>query len=73
MYHIVLNRFFDPAVVWVDEPPEPVARHDDGSGTPWVLLALSTEEEARGVVEYVTELLDQGREAAVLFNPALVT
>lgn len=69
MYLIVLNRFFDPAVVWVDEPPEPVARHDDGSN----LLALSTEEEARGVVEYVTELLDQGREAAVLFNPALVT
>ena len=69
MYLIVLNRFFDPAVVWVDEPPEPVARHDDRSN----LLALSTEEEARGVVEYVTELLDQGREAAVLFNPALVT
>jgi len=69
MYLIVLNRFFDPAVVWVDEPPEPVARHDDGRN----LLALSTEEEARGVVEYVTELLDQGREAAVLFNPALVT
>ena len=69
MYLIVLNRFFDPAVVWVDEPPEPVARHDDGRN----LLTLSNEEEALGVVEYVTELLDQGREAAVLFNPALVT
>jgi len=69
VYLIVLNRFFDPAVVWVAEPPEPVARNDAGNN----LLTLSTEEEARGVVEYVTELLDQGRDAAILFNPGLVT
>jgi len=69
VYLIALNRCFDPAIVWVDEPPDPVSPHDDGR----YLLTLSTEEEARGVVQYVTELLDQGRDAAILFNPGLVT
>ena len=30
MYLIALNRFLDPVVVWLDEPPQPTAPHDGG-------------------------------------------
>ena len=70
MYIITLNRFLDPVIVWVDECPEPTGTaHDDGQH----LLALSTSEEARDVANHVLDLLDYGREAALIFQPSLVT
>ena len=70
MYLITLNRFLDPIVVWVDERPEPAdACHDDGRH----LLALGTYEEAHDVATQVLQLLDEGRETALIFNPSLVT
>ena len=69
MYLITLNRFLDPVVVWVDERPEPSGtRHDDGQD----LLSLHTPEEARDVAHHVLQLLDEGREAALIFQPSLV-
>ena len=69
MYLIVLNRFLDPVVVWVDEPPDPTTPHDAGQN----LLALGTYEEAHDVATQVLQLLDEGREAALIFRPSLVT
>ena len=69
MYLITLNRFLDPMVVWVEEPPDPTTPHDDGQH----LLTLYTYEEARDVASHVLQLLDQGREAALIFRPSLVT
>ena len=70
MYIITLNRFLDPVVVWLDEPPNPAGMtHDDGQH----LLTLSTPEEARDVAHHVLQLLDEGREAALIFRPSLVT
>ena len=70
MYIITLNRFLDPVVVWLDEPPNPAGMtHDEGQH----LLTLSTPEEARDVAHLVLQLLDEGREAALIFRPSLVT
>jgi hypothetical protein len=69
MYIITLNQFLDPMVVWVDELPDPTAPHDNGQH----LLTLSTYEEARDLATHVLQLLDEGREAALLFQPSLVT
>ena len=70
MYIITLNQFLDPVVVWVDERPEPAGtRHDDGQN----LLTLHTPEEAHDVAGHVLQLLDEGREAALIFQPSLVT
>ena len=69
MYIITLNQFLDPVVVWLDEPPDPTTPHDDGQN----LLTLHTPEEARDVASYLLQLLDEGREAALLFRPSLVT
>ena len=70
MYLITLNRFLDPIVVWVDERPEPAGtRHDDGQN----LLTLYTPEEAHQVANHVLNILDYGRDAALLFEPSLVT
>lgn len=69
MYLVTLNHFLDPVVVWVDELPDPTAPHDDGRN----LLTLSTPEEARDVAHHVLQLLDEGREAALIFRPSLVT
>ena len=69
MYIITLNRFLDPVVVWVDEPPDPAGTaHDDGRD----LLTLSTPKEARDVAHHLLDLLDYGREAALIFRPSLV-
>ena len=69
MYLIALNRFLDPLVVWLDEPPQPTAPHDDGQH----LLALDSYEEAHDVARQVLQLLDEGREMALLLRPSLVT
>ena len=70
MYLITLNRFLDPVVVWVDERPEPSeTRHDDGRN----LLTLSTPEEARDVANHLLNILEYGRDAALIFEPSLVT
>ena len=69
MYLIALNRFLDPVVVWVDAPPDPTTSHDAGQN----LLALGTYEEAHDVATQVLQLLDEGREAALIFRPSLVT
>ena len=70
MYIITLNQFLDPVPVWVDEPPDPAGTvHDDGQH----LLTLSTPEEAHDVVTHLLTLLDHGREAALLFEPSLIT
>lgn len=70
MYIITLNRFLDPVVVWVDERPDPTGTaHDDGQH----LLTLSTPDEARDVANHVLDLLEYGREAALIFQPSLVT
>mgnify|MGYP001582024876 CR=1 FL=1 len=69
MYIITLNRFLDPMVVWVDKTPDPTAPHDDGQH----LLALGTYDEAHDVAGHVLQLLDEGREAALIFRPSLVT
>ena len=70
MYLIALNRFLDPVVVWVDERPDPAGTsHDDGQN----LLTLHTPEEAHDVASQVLQLLDEGREAALIFQPSLVT
>jgi hypothetical protein len=37
------------------------------------LLALGTYEEAHDVATQVLQLLDEGRETALIFNPSLVT
>jgi len=67
MYIISLNRFLDPVVVWLDEPPAPTAPYDDGRH----LLALRTYEEAHDVASHVLQLLDEGRETALIFQPSL--
>jgi hypothetical protein len=69
MYLITLNQFLDPVVVWVDKTPDPTAPHDDGQN----LLTLYTPEEAHDVANHVLQLLDEGREAALIFRPSLVT
>ena len=69
MYLIALNQFLDPVVVWLDDPPQPTAPHDDGQH----LLALDTHEEADDVARHVLQLLDEGRETALIFRPSLVT
>jgi hypothetical protein len=69
MYHIVLNQFLDPAIVWLDELPKPTSPHDAGQH----LLALRTVEEARDVADQVLQLLDEGREMALILRPSLVT
>ena len=68
MYLIALNHFLDPVVVWLDEAPQPTAPHDGGQH----LLALDSYEEAHEVARQVLQLLDEGREAALLFQPSLV-
>ena len=70
MYIITLNHFLDPVVVWLDTVPEVEGTtHGDGQR----LLTLSTAEEARDVAHHVLQLLDEGREAALIFRPSLVT
>ena len=69
MYIITLNQFLDPVVVWLDEPPDPTTPHDDRQN----LLTLHTPEEAHDVANHVLQLLDEGRDAALIFNPSLVT
>jgi len=69
MYIITLNQFLDPVVVWLDEPPQPTAPHDDGQR----LLTLGSCEQAREVASQVLQLLDEGREAALVLRPNLVT
>ena len=69
MYLITLNQFLDPVVVWVDEPPIPAGPHDDGQN----LLTLYTPEEAHDVANHVLQILDEGREAVLIFRPSLVT
>ena len=69
MYVIALNQFLDPAIVWLDEPPDPATPHGPGQH----LLMLRTYEEARDVAGHVLQLLDEGREAALIFQPSLVT
>ena len=70
MYLITLNRFLDPIVVWVDQSPEPAGTgHDDGQN----VLTLYTPEEAHDVATQVLQLLDEGRDAALIFHPSLVT
>ena len=69
MYLIALNQYLDPVIVWLDEPPDPTSPHADGQH----LLALRTYEEAHDVASHVLQLLDEGREAALLFQPSLVT
>ena len=69
MYIITLNQFLDPVVVWLDDPPDTTAPHDDGQN----LLTLHTPEEAHDVANHVLQLLDEGREAALIFRPSLVT
>lgn len=69
MYLITLNCYLDPVVVWVDETPVPGSRHGNGQS----LLALHTYEEAADVAAQVLQLLDEGRESAILFHPSLVT
>ena len=69
MYLITLNRFLDPVVVWVDDPPDPTTPHVDGQN----LLTLYTPEEAHDVANHVLQLLDEGRDAALIFNPSRVT
>ena len=68
MYIISLNRFLDPVVVWLDELPDPTAPHDEGQH----LLALRTYEEAHDVASQVLQLLDEGRETALILRPSLV-
>ena len=69
MYLIALNQFLDPIIVWLDEPPDPTSPHDAGQH----LLALHTYDEAHDVAGHVLQLLDEGREAALIFRPSLVT
>ena len=69
MYLIALNRFLDPVVVWLDGAPQPIAPHDSGQH----LLALDSYEEAHDVARQVLQLLDEGRETALLLRPSLVT
>jgi hypothetical protein len=70
MYIITLNCFLDPVVVWLDEPPEPAdTRHDNGQH----VLTLASPEEAQDVASHLLQLLDEGREAALVFRPSLVT
>jgi len=68
MYIISLNRFLDPVVVWLDEAPQPTAPHDGGQH----LLALDSYEEAHDVARQVLQLLDEGRETALLLRPSPV-
>lgn len=69
MYLIALNRFLDPVVVWVDDLPDPTTHHNEGQH----LLSLPTYDEARDVAHHVLQLLDEGREAALIFQPSQVT
>ena len=69
MYLITLNQFLDPVVVWVDDPPKPTALHDDGQN----LLTLYSSQEAHDVANQVLQLLEEGRESALIFRPSLVT
>ena len=69
MYLITLNRFLDPVVVWVDDPPKSTAPHDDGQN----LLTLYSSKEAHDVANQVMQLLEEGRESALIFRPSLVT
>jgi hypothetical protein len=70
MYIITVNCFLDPVVVWLDEPPEPAGI---GHGNGQHLLTLATSEEAHDVANHLLQLLDEGREAALVFQPSLVT
>ena len=54
MYVIALNQFLDPAIVWLDEPPDPATPHAPGQH----LLVLRTYEEARDIV---VRPLERGR------------
>lgn len=69
MYIITLNQFLDPVVVWLDEIPA-VEGTTHSTGQP---LTLPTSDEARDVAHHVLQLLDEGREAALIFRPSLVT
>lgn len=69
MYIITLNQFLDPVVVWRGGIGGIVDPHDDGQN----LLTLYTTEEAHDVANHVLQLLDEGREAALIFRPSLVT
>jgi len=69
MYVIALNPFLDPVVVWLDELPQP-ATPQAAAQHP---LALRTYEEAVDLAGHVLQLLDEGREAALIFQPSLVT
>jgi len=69
MYLIAMNQFLDPVIVWLDEPPDPTSSHNAGQH----LLSLHTYEEAHDVARQVLRLLDEGREAALIFRPSLVT
>lgn len=68
MYIITLNHLLDPVVVWLDEQPTLPSPPNSGQG----LLTLHTFEEARDVAHHVLQLLDEGREAALIFQPSLV-
>jgi hypothetical protein len=70
MYIITVNQFLDPIIAWVDERPEPAGSHNDDGHH---LLVLSTYEEASDVAGHLLQLLDEGREAALIFQPSLVT
>jgi hypothetical protein len=70
MYIITLNCFLDPVVVWLDQLPDSTGTsHDNGQH----LLTLATPEEAHDVANHLLDLLDYGREAALMFEPSLVT
>jgi hypothetical protein len=69
MYLIALNQFLDPVIVWLDEPPDPTS----ACSSEQHVLALRTYEEACDIAGHVLQLLDEGREAALLFQPSLVT
>ena len=68
MYLVALNQFLDPVVAWVDDFPHPTTPQDDGRN----LLILNTYDEAQDVANQVLQLLDEGREAALIFEPSLV-
>ena len=69
MYLIALNQFLDPIIVWLDEPPDPTPACNSEQH----VLALRTYEEAVDLAGRVLQLLDEGREAALIFQPSLVT
>jgi hypothetical protein len=70
MYIITLNQFLDPVVVWLDQIPKVEGTSHSGGQQP---LSLPTSDEARDVAHHVLQLLDEGREAALIFRPSLVT